>query len=528
MLGDLTSICGTDPAKYEAAAHYASLLDDDERVNLGGRSISRAQAAFIVRPLAQVLRTIACVKAALAVGVSAEAPDPTEIRELARDGCAQPLSQALDQLDPALVEVQACRAAIQAGLMARQNAAATSSPPPARSFRIDRNTKLPPTQVRPTITSRHQRGLVTMTIAEPAAGKSTLLGQTALAITTGRPDIIGEAEIDRLGAAVIVSNEDGGEEWLRRLKAANHFFNIAPVDRVHPLELLAGDDPIVIMERDGKGPPRPAAGYQVIDAILKELRDAGAPAAFLGIDTLASVTRGLDENDAGDMQAVMALVTRLARKHQIAVEVIHHSSKAANGRAGDQHSTRGSSAVTGAARMMHTLTGLSEDERAKCGLTPGEAKRWVRVDGAKASYGALRGTMWFERRSVTIPAFDPRFPNALLSETAPVLVASAAGPRGPAPQIDLKEVREFIRAGYKGDPAHQYSPQPLATEALHKALAAKFGLTLPTSRQLVNDMTARGELVVGTTRKKGKKRKSVSLAAEKSDTTIACAPSGKN
>ena len=54
---------------------------------------------------------------------------------------------------------------------------------------------------------------------------------------------------------------------------------------------------------------------------------------------------------------------------------------------GDMDRMRGASAITGAVRVMMTLTVMSQEEADKFGI-PAEERRHFRVDGAKSNYAS--------------------------------------------------------------------------------------------------------------------------------------------
>lgn len=520
---DLTQLIGASPEKWDVLGHYAGLLDCEDGLDLGGdHPFSSAGLAFVARPMARLLRTANMGPAALALGIDPVKPDPQDTNLLARAGLGSIVTRELDKLAGAGIDIAATRDAVRTAQEALGKAAsiANASPRKPFTFRVDVGTNLPTTTVRPWITSRHQRGLVGLLVAEPAASKSTLMLGTMLAIATNRPDIIGEAKIERRGSTIMISNEDSLDEIMRRVKAAERAFSIAQSDRLNPMIFIAGTEPTVLVERIGKGPPQVTDGYRHVRQVLQELCDEGHPPAYLGVDTLASVTRGLDENDAADMQVAMSVLTQLARDFNIAVEVAHHTSKHAGGRAGDQSASRGSTAVAGAARLMHTLTGPAEDEVKRCGMTPMEAKRWVRLEGAKSSYSAISGPTWFRREGVSLPAVDPQAPGLVCTETAPILVPQLGGPKPTFRGLDRDAVLDFIRKGVGGDATVSYSPTRQAgSRSLHRALEVEFDLSPEVANALVRDMTDTGQLVEGTDRVDGKERKCVTVAAQSSTGT---------
>jgi AAA domain len=252
-----------------------------------------------------------------------------------------------------------------------------------------------------------------------------------------------------------------------------------------------------VMERNTKGDkPTAAAGLGEIRSVIEAVRvKYGAVPAIIVVDTLASATRGLEENDAADMQAVMAVLTEVARDYDTAVEIIHHTSKAGAGRGGDQTAVRGSGAIAGAARIIHTLSGISDDDAGKHGLTPHEARRWVRLDGAKANYSDVSAGMWFEREVVNLVAVDPSQPGVAFIEKTAILQHRPNGPKGTCPPVSRDAVLDLIRRGVDGNPGRLYSDAPQAkARSLRDKIAGAFDVTPVQAAAIIEELLAAGRI----------------------------------
>jgi RecA-family ATPase len=80
----------------------------------------------------------------------------------------------------------------------------------------------------------------------------------------------------------------------------------------------------------------------------------GAGAGLLVCDPLAEL-HNAEENDNTAMRAVIAAFRGLAQRLGIAVLILHHDRKGAS-TPGDMDRVRGASAISGAVRVMLTLT----------------------------------------------------------------------------------------------------------------------------------------------------------------------------
>lgn len=274
------------------------------------------------------------------------------------------------------------------------------------------------------------KGYVTVLIAPPGAGKSTITLSLAAAIATGRGEII-DMPVKERGRVWYINNEDDQDELkLRWLAAAKHF-NISwpdlALDHQPALYLESGTgNPLVIATRGGKD------GRAVVpkeaDDLIAEIRAKGI--TVLVVDPFVE-THGADENDNVQIAKVAALYRRVAKEGDCAVVVVHHTRKqpagSSEGHAGNMDSGRGASALMGVARFVQTLYGMSEKDAKRFGVAAEERHRYVRLDGAKANLAPAGGRVrWFERLSVD-----------MAGESVGVLAPVALLEKAPVPEMAL-------------------------------------------------------------------------------------------
>lgn len=162
-------------------------------------------------------------------------------------------------------------------------------------------------------------GRSTLLAAREKAGKSTLAGYIAAAVSNGTPFL---NEPCLRGVVLIVGLEEFVGDTARRLKEFG-----ADGTRVHLVTRFAGDADLHHAEL--------AAHIDAVDPVL------------VIIDSLSAYSRGLvnDDNNATEMTAVMQPLTDVAHASGAALFIIHHATKATG-------KSRGSTAITAGVDMV--------------------------------------------------------------------------------------------------------------------------------------------------------------------------------
>jgi hypothetical protein len=75
--------------------------------------------------------------------------------------------------------------------------------------------------------------------------------------------------------------------------------------------------------------------------------------------------------------------------------ILHHDRKG-NSTPGDMDRVRGASAISGAVRVMMTLSTMSPEESEKFGIAPDHRRRHFRIDGAKSNYAPASDAEWWQ------------------------------------------------------------------------------------------------------------------------------------
>jgi hypothetical protein len=248
------------------------------------------------------------------------------------------------------------------------------------------------------------RGNVTVEVAPPGAGKSTLGIQQAVAIVTARP-ITGH-QVHEQTKVWIYNNEDEGDELKRRLAAVLQHWNIRLAEISGRLALNSGADrPLLIAKADRAGS---VIRLPDADACIEHIKAHGI-GVFI-IDPFVE-THEVNENSNEQVKAVAVMFREIARRGECAVMLVHHTAKppqgASDGHAGNLNTARGASALVGVARIVQTLFAMSAKDAERYGVPEEERRLYVRLDDAKANVSLIGAdARWFRRVGVTIANGD--------------------------------------------------------------------------------------------------------------------------
>jgi hypothetical protein len=164
---------------------------------------------------------------------------------------------------------------------------------------------------------RIARGKVTILAGDPGLGKSQVTASVAAVVTTG-----GLWPVDRstceLGDIIFLSAEDDPADTIRpRLEAAG-----ADLQRIHIVEGV-----IVGYKGDGTAARRAFSleeDVQVLDATLSRLMNV----AMVVIDPISAYLGRTDSHKNAEVRALLAPVSELAARHNVAIVGVSHLSKA--------------------------------------------------------------------------------------------------------------------------------------------------------------------------------------------------------
>jgi len=155
-------------------------------------------------------------------------------------------------------------------------------------------------------------------------------------------------------------------------------------------------------------------------------------------DPFAETFEG-DENSNSEVKWAGVAWRAVARETECAVWLVHHTRKYATGMAGDMDASRGASALTGVARVISTIFGMTEEEAKLMDVPSEERNKYVRFDDAKANMSLItKQARWFEKVS-----FDLRNGNGLV-ESDQVGVLKPWSPPGLLDSVSMATIHAIL------------------------------------------------------------------------------------
>jgi hypothetical protein len=122
-------------------------------------------------------------------------------------------------------------------------------------------------------------------------------------------------------------------------------------------------------------------------------------------------SHGLEENLNSAIDSVAQVLSDLAAKHSIAIDVPHHISKGLV-EPGNANRGRGASALTNALRLVYTLSPMSQEEAQTFNIPEDERRLYVRLDRAKTNVARVSGpAKWFRLVGVPLGNATALYPN---------------------------------------------------------------------------------------------------------------------
>ncbi len=238
------------------------------------------------------------------------------------------------------------------------------------------------------------RKFVSSILAGGGEGKTAVRIAQALAMATGQP-ITGEHVFQRC-RVLIVSLEDDMDELRRRIRAARLHHGISQED-VRGWLFLATPDAAAgkIMVADETGQ---AVRSKLADTIENCITRRAIDIAI--IDPFVKIHE-VEENSNVAMDAVVGLLAAIAAKHDIAIDVPHHTRKGASS-PGNADAGRGASSMKDAARLVYTLARMTPEEAQTLGIAEKDRRFLIRMDSGKVNISPpLEEAKWF--RLVGVP-----------------------------------------------------------------------------------------------------------------------------
>ena len=255
-------------------------------------------------------------------------------------------------------------------------------------------------------------GFVSVLLAAGAVGKTAMLILEALSLATGRS--LTGAHVFRRVKVLIVSLEDDGTEFLRRLAAAVIHYGISNEDLHGWLHFATPADLGLKLAT-------------IVDGTFT-VGDLG-PALKEKIDTLSVEavcldpfikTHGVGENANESIDQVMTILTKLAQDRACGFRLAHHTTKGPPD-PGNADRGRGASSGVDAARLVHTLNPMSTEDAKIFNAKRGEQRFLIRRDDAKVNLTPkAEDATWFKLVGVELgnTKVRPEYPAGDTVQTA--------------------------------------------------------------------------------------------------------------
>jgi hypothetical protein len=328
---------------------------------------------------------------------------------------------------------------------------------------------------------------VSSLLGDGAIGKSTLRYTQLISLAANR-SLTGEYVFQRC-RVLIVSMEDGTDELRRRIKASRLHHGVELSEVKGYLFLSApGIKAGKLMGIDSRG--RIAHGSlaeKLSETIIRRQID------IISLDPFIK-THGVGENDNTAIDKVVQVLTDLAIKHDIAVDVPHHMSKGTSD-PGNAKRGRGASAAKDAFRLVYTLTAMEPEEAKGYGVSEAERRRLVRMDSGKVNIAPPSDdASWFKLVGVRIGNPTDRYPNGdEVQAIEPWLPPEAFA------DISVVQVNQILNDIDAGLPdGNRYTDAPNATERAAWRVIVKIIPKKPegVARKIIRMWRASGLLVL--------------------------------
>jgi hypothetical protein len=249
------------------------------------------------------------------------------------------------------------------------------------------------------------RCLVSTLVSSGGVGKTALRLAQAMALASGK-EITGEHVFER-ARVLFISLEDDRAEIERRVLAAQLHHGIAASELDGWLFLAApGASAGKLMAAN------PRTGALQVGTLAGAIEAAAAEhdIGLVIIDPLVKA-HAVNENDNGQMDALAQLLTDMAARLGIGVDIPHHVAKGGAADPGNADRSRGASATANAARLAWTLSAMSPQEAERFGIEADSRRDYVRYDRGKINVARTSGpATWFRIAGVAIGNETERYP----------------------------------------------------------------------------------------------------------------------
>jgi len=218
---------------------------------------------------------------------------------------------------------------------------------------------------------------ISVTASAGGIGKTSAIIVEALAIATGK-DLLGTPVKEQTNVWIINLEDPISEMQMRTIAAMQHY-DIKP-EEIKGRLFMDGEDTMQITlaaeGRDGL-----ITNNDMLAAMIRVIKENKIGAVILDPFVSAHL---VNENNNGSIQAVVAMLRKLARDTNSSVQLVHHIRKG-NGDDATIDSVRGAGSLIGAARAARVINRITPDDAIALGVDEHEALGIFRVDDGKAN-----------------------------------------------------------------------------------------------------------------------------------------------
>ena len=218
---------------------------------------------------------------------------------------------------------------------------------------------------------------ISVTASAGGIGKTSAIIVEAIAIATGK-DLLGTTVKEQSNVWVINLEDPISEMQMRTIAAMQHY-GITP-DDIKGRLFMDGEDTMQITlaaeSRDGL-----ITNDDLLAHISRKIKENNIGVVIL--DPFIS-SHLVNENNNGSIQAVVAMLRKLARDTNSSIQLVHHIRKT-NGDDATIDSVRGAGSLIGAARAARVINRITPEDAMALGVNEHEARGIFRVDDGKAN-----------------------------------------------------------------------------------------------------------------------------------------------
>lgn len=291
------------------------------------------------------------------------------------------------------------------------------------------------------------RGAVSVLSGQGAGGKSSLVVAWSLAGAMGKK-LGGFSPLNPI-TIINYNVEDDKDEQRRRYSAAIMAQSAKRESMGRIIRCGPYNVGTLFAREQATGQIQPTQALAELEKMCME-----SQADVLICDPLAEL-HDSEENDNTAMRQVVASFRSLAQRLDMAVLILHHDRKGTS-TPGDMDRVRGASSISGAVRVMMTLTSMSLEEANSFGIPPEERRGHFRVDGAKSNYAPAQDAEWYRLSPIEIENGET---------IAAALPWEPPSPFGKLTMAECVAILETIQRGFEANGKHYgYAAGPNSKE----------------------------------------------------------------